>query len=78
MRRTRSVPAFLGSTLVGLDDWDMMDLMPMNEKEEAVQMLLAKAFENGKGRVEAERIRLRNAYHELVKLVSPMPRGQTD
>ena len=72
------MPAFVGSTLEGLDDWDMLDLMPMNAREEAVQRRMADLVAKGKGRGdEQQRARLRNAYYELVRLVSRMPRAQT-
>lgn len=77
MRRTRSVPAFVCSTLEGPDDWDMLDLMPMNEREEAVQAHMARLLAKGKWRGDQERTVLRNAYYELVRLVSGKGRAKT-
>jgi len=77
MRRTRSVPAFAHSTLEGLDDWDMLDLMPLNDRETAVQNYMFLLLDRGILHGQEQRWIQRNAYHELVNLVSKKQRAKS-
>jgi len=56
MRRARSVPAFAHSRLEGLDNWDMLDLMPLDDREAALQVYMFDFLQKSKMREETQRM----------------------
>jgi len=69
MQRSKSLPDFVGRGIVGDDDWDLLHLMPLDEREEAEQGWMIFLVQQGIGRSMEEQLRIRNGYYESLQLI---------